>query len=326
MLKEKSIQPSIKLSVLMTVYNCAEYLAASIESILNQSFKDFEFIIINNASPDKAADIIAHYASQDKRIKVITNKKNVSFGAVTKQAISEGTGEYLAFAHGDDIYRDDRLEKQTAALDRDKKIGAVLTRQTHTSDQLKYKAIDSTIINFNRDIDIKSNLLRNIRFPISSLMFRRDILGKNNISFTDKYGGADDIMFYINLAQHTKFFIVSQVLTYSRIHSKQDSNVNNDIVVEGHLEVIKIHLARFNIQADTELLKRFIFYKRYRGNLDKSMQKEITQLVKEIISISNFYDYSSPSLGFKLKCLKILWQLTGLRIFFSSLLKIYLHK
>ena len=60
-----------KVSVLMSAYNCAEYLGEAIESILNQTFNDYEFIIINNASPDNCIDIIRHYAKLDRRIRVI---------------------------------------------------------------------------------------------------------------------------------------------------------------------------------------------------------------------------------------------------------------
>ena len=114
---------SPKVSVLMSAYNCVDYLGEAIESILNQTYDNYEFIIINNASPDNCIDIIRHYAKLDKRIRVINNTKNINFGAVQQQLIEEGVGEYLAFAHGDDIQLPCRLVKQVEFLDNHSDIG-----------------------------------------------------------------------------------------------------------------------------------------------------------------------------------------------------------
>jgi len=102
---------SILISVVMPVYNGGKYLPESIESILNQSYKEFEFIIVNDGSSDRSLEIIQHYANQDNRIKIISreNKGNVFS---LNEGILNATGKYIARIDQDDIARKERLKKQ----------------------------------------------------------------------------------------------------------------------------------------------------------------------------------------------------------------------
>ena len=106
------------ISVITTVYNCEEYIKLSIESILRQTFTDYEFIIINDGSTDKTSDIIKTY--KDKRIKFIDEKENKGITYRSNQAIESSSGEYIAIHDGDDISFSNRLEKQIEILKRKK--------------------------------------------------------------------------------------------------------------------------------------------------------------------------------------------------------------
>ena len=98
-----------KVSVLMPAYNSEKYIAEAIETILNQTFSDFEFIIINDGSTDKTAEIVNGYARADKRIKFINNNKNQGLIAVLNQGLDLCRGEYIARMDSDDIAINDRL-------------------------------------------------------------------------------------------------------------------------------------------------------------------------------------------------------------------------
>ena len=102
----------IKISVIMSVYNGEDYLSEAIESVLAQSFKDFELIIINDCSTDGTSDILAHYAALDSRVKVHTNEENLRLPSSLNKAISFSEGKYIARMDADDICLPDRLEKQ----------------------------------------------------------------------------------------------------------------------------------------------------------------------------------------------------------------------
>ena len=98
------MKKQIKVSVLMPAYNVEKYVGEAIESILNQTFKDFEFIIINDGSTDNTPKIIKEYAKKDKRIKFIDNKKNKGFIASLNECLDNATGEYVAKMDSDDIF------------------------------------------------------------------------------------------------------------------------------------------------------------------------------------------------------------------------------
>lgn len=107
----------IKISVIMSVYNGEAYLAEAIESVLGQSFTDFELIVINDCSSDRTGELLAHYASQDARVKVHTNEVNLRLPSSLNKAISLAQGKYIARMDADDICLPDRLEKQYAFME-----------------------------------------------------------------------------------------------------------------------------------------------------------------------------------------------------------------
>lgn len=98
-----------QLSVITTVYNCEQYINYSIESILNQTFSDFEFIIMNDGSTDNTVDIIKSY--QDPRIRFFDDDKNIKIPSRRNQAIKHANSSYLVIHDGDDISLPTRLEK-----------------------------------------------------------------------------------------------------------------------------------------------------------------------------------------------------------------------
>ena len=83
------------ISVVMPVYNTKEYVGKAIQSILDQTFSDFEFLIIDNGSTDGSGDVIARYAQADSRIRVIHNEKNVFIAEARNRALELVQGEYL---------------------------------------------------------------------------------------------------------------------------------------------------------------------------------------------------------------------------------------
>lgn len=101
-----------KISVIMSVYNGEEYLSQAIDSILNQTFTDWELIIINDCSTDGTAEILKKYASLDTRVKVYTNEENLKLPSSLNKAISYAKGKYIARMDADDISLYERLEKQ----------------------------------------------------------------------------------------------------------------------------------------------------------------------------------------------------------------------
>lgn len=101
-----------KISLIMSVYNGEDYLAETIDSIINQTFKEWEFIIINDCSTDKTAEILDKYSKEDSRIKVHTNETNLRLPSSLNKALSKAQGKYIARMDADDIALPTRLQKQ----------------------------------------------------------------------------------------------------------------------------------------------------------------------------------------------------------------------
>jgi len=100
-----------KVSVIMSVYNGGKYLEKAIESILNQTYKDFEFIIIDDGSTDGSPAIARRFAQRDKRITVLT-QPNAGPAKARNTALQQARGEWLAFIDSDDIYLPDAIQKR----------------------------------------------------------------------------------------------------------------------------------------------------------------------------------------------------------------------
>lgn len=106
--KEGINMPAI--SVIMPVYNTKEYVGKAIQSVLDQTFDDFEFLIIDNGSTDGSSAVIDDYARKDRRIRVIRNKKNVFIAEARNRALEQARGEYLYLIDSDDWILPDMLE------------------------------------------------------------------------------------------------------------------------------------------------------------------------------------------------------------------------
>lgn len=110
----------MKLSVTIATYNVQDFIKESLDSILNQTFKDFEVVCIDDGSKDKTVEILNFYASKDKRIKVIAKEENQGLAVARNESLALAKGEYIVFFDGDDIYDKTLFEKAISLLEKDK--------------------------------------------------------------------------------------------------------------------------------------------------------------------------------------------------------------
>lgn len=112
-------------SVVMPVYNRADVVGQAIESILNQTYQDFEFVIVDDGSTDDTPAVLKKYADQDKRIRIITHDQNKGIAAARNTAQKNARGKYLAIMDSDDLALPIRLEKQVLVMEEHPDIDAV---------------------------------------------------------------------------------------------------------------------------------------------------------------------------------------------------------
>lgn len=105
-----------KVSVIMPAYNCENFIDETIQSLLTQTYTNWELIAVDDCSTDKTAEIIKRYGESDSRIKYIRNEKNLGAALTRNKAVSIAKGQYLAFLDSDDIWKKEKLEKQLSFM------------------------------------------------------------------------------------------------------------------------------------------------------------------------------------------------------------------
>lgn len=206
-----------EISVVMSVYNGGRYIAAAIDSTLNQSFGDFEFIIVDDGSTDDTVSIIRNFG--DKRIKLIQNNHN--YIDSLNVGINYASGEYIARMDADDIMHVDRLKIQHAIMEEEQSITVCGTWMRRfganiSSDNLVGKVsglIENPLMRFTQG-DCIAN-------PTS--MIRTAFLREHKLQY-ENYAYAEDFKFWAEIAKlGGQFYIDSQPLLYYRISESQVS-------------------------------------------------------------------------------------------------------
>ncbi len=170
-----------RITVLMSVYNGEEYLAEAIESILRQTFRDFEFLIIDDGSTDGTKEIIE--SIQDSRIRLIS-RANKGFTASLNEGIEKARGEYIARQDADDLSLPQRLEREVVYLDAHPEVGMVGTNYT-IMDDADRPVVTTRLFTHPDDLAI-AELLSN-QFGHGSVMMRKSVV--NNVGLYDSRGG-----------------------------------------------------------------------------------------------------------------------------------------
>jgi glycosyltransferase involved in cell wall biosynthesis len=240
-----------KVTVLMPSYNAEKYLGEAVESILNQTFEDFEFIIINDGSTDKSADIIESYS--DKRIKAIHNQKNIGLIKTLNKGIYLSKGKYIARQDADDISLPDRLKKQVQFLDERPEIAMVgsaairINRDGKVLDVIKYPADNKSI---------KNSLLRQNTFWHTSVMLRKECLNEVG-SYREFFKYIEDYDLWLRISERYKVANFSEPLVKYRfqLNSVTVKNLKEQLIMQDITK--KIALERKKKGTDRFLIKSY---------------------------------------------------------------------
>jgi glycosyltransferase involved in cell wall biosynthesis len=211
-----------KVSVLTPIYNTnPTHLRECIESILNQTFTDFEFLILNDSPENTELDkVVKSY--KDDRIKYFKNEKNLGIAPSRNKLLKMARGEYVAIFDHDDISVPTRLEKEVAYLDAHPEIGVV-------SGWLQYFDKDNHVHQTPQDDgDIRIMLTDNCWVAHTAAMIRKPILVDNNIEYESFYSPAEDYQLWARLIDVTKFHNIQEVLVNYRTYSTNTSNTQKN--------------------------------------------------------------------------------------------------
>lgn len=180
------------ITVFMPVYNTEKYLKESIDSILNQTYKNFELLIIDDGSTDSSIDIINSY--DDDRIKLFRNEKNMGLPYTRNKGIELSKGEYIALMDSDDIAKVNRLEIQIDFLEKHKEFQVVGS----TQDLLVGDKINKAYRSNKEFIDVNAKLMFYSCVPNPTVMFRKNFFIKNDIKYREDRFVAEDYGFFVD--------------------------------------------------------------------------------------------------------------------------------
>ena len=202
-------------TVLMPVYNGEKYLKESIESILNQTFQDFELLLIDDYSTDKSLQIIKSFSS--KKIKLVCNEQNYGQSITMNNGIKLAEGKFIARLDQDDLSHPNRLEKQVKFLSENK--CTILGYLAYTINE--YSKITGYIKHPTTNNSIKNALGVDCALSHSSIMMKKDDILSIG-SYSKKYKIAMDWDLWIRAAKNGyEFMNIPEYLCYSRVHNLQ---------------------------------------------------------------------------------------------------------
>lgn len=272
----------------MSVYNGEKYLREAVDSILNQTYTDFEFIIINDGSTDGTKEILE--SCFDHRIRLF-NQENIGLTKSLNKGLKIAKGELIAHQDADDISLPGRLEKQVKYVDCHPEIGILGTWAEVIDDKNK---ILKTCREPTQPIDISWKLIFQNCLIHSCTMYRKKIICEIG-KYEEKIMRAQDYDLWSKLnIKNVKFAQIPEVLVQYRMHPNNISSIYNEIQEDTVRNVIQNNILHFlGIQIQLDLATAF-------RNLTKSVPLKNGNLVGEITELiqrlqKNFVENRNPT-------------------------------
>ena len=255
---------SMKLSVIMPVYNCREYLGDAIKSVFNGGISDVELIAVDDCSRDGSRELLKELAENEPRIKAIYNDENRGVAAVRNIALNAATGEYLAFCDSDDTLPDGSYAKMLAAAgDMDVVIGGFADLSDNGISRVTYLHSSERGSLFHALMSVSC---------LWTKLIRRELVMKNGLTFDEDMTIGEDVVFLARLSTLNPTFTVIDEVIYNHIHHSRASTASLTHIYslsafESHLECRK-RLISICESAGNSQAREYV-YENFSGYLDR---------------------------------------------------------
>ena len=280
------IKESPLISVIMPVYNAAPYIRQAIDSILNQSYANFEFIIIDDGSTDKSISIIQSF--QDSRIRFFRNDLNLKIVETLNRGLSLAKGKYIARMDADDVAMPERLHKQVAFMEENLDIGLCGTWYENIGDK-------QGVVKLATDHDeIVFRLLVHFEMLHPSWLIRSSLIQKYGLKYELLYG--EDYHFLFKMLPFTKIANLPEVQMKYRQFDSSMSKSNWNKTEENCRTVRRNIFALLGLKKVSD--RQLLFFKKcyYQDySFSKSDLNELNIFFQEIINLSSRQKIISPS-------------------------------
>lgn len=205
------------ISVLMSVHNGGAFLSKAIGSILHQTLKDFEFIIIDDGSTDDTWAVVSAAADRDRRIRPVKNEANIGLTASLNRGLDLASGRYIARQDADDVSLPNRFQEQVRRLEANLSLVLVGSAYEVIDAQGDIVGIESYP---ERDIAIRWRMLFDNAFAHSSIVLRRSVLVSNKLHYDEECRFAQDYELWSRLLRHGQGENIPVPLIRYRVHDR----------------------------------------------------------------------------------------------------------
>ena len=250
------------ISVILPIYNVAPYLRACLNSILAQTFTDFELILIDDASVDESSNIISEYARRDKRIRIITNKVNIGVAKCRNLGIDIAKGEFLTILDSDDYFSHDMLQEGICAF---RNTNTDISYWEHydlddiTGNIQPGNKVGKCIMNGITDISHPQNcpdyVFLLFKPPAWHKLYRTSFVRENNLQFQDLPSSNDVFFGRLSCVLARRIAYISKPLVYYRRNRSGQISSNGDSA-HGENSVIAMEFLRKHMM-DKRIFKNF---------------------------------------------------------------------
>lgn len=279
--------PLPKISVLLPVYNCELYIREAVDSILNQTYTDFELLIIDDASSDRTVSLIESY--NDSRIELIEKTLNTGYTNSLNLGLQLAKGKYIARMDGDDICLPERFAKQISFLEANSDVIVCGSWFSLIGSDRIVKVPES-------HEDIKVALLKGNCFAHPSVMIRKQSLEMFSIVYDVSKEPAEDYDLWARLVTKGKLYNLQEVLLDYRTHSNQVTKKHSDKQKDSVMRTKRnlFNLLEFNLLPEEELVLNKVLNKGEAFNFDdfdlfkKVLHKLLTSNAKNIFEPIGF--------------------------------------
>ena len=250
------------ISIIIPVYNVEKYLDECILSVINQTYKNLEILLIDDGSTDSSRDICYNYSEKDDRIQII-NKKNGGLASARNIGIAKATGEYIYFLDSDDYIKETTIEE-------------VINYMKNNDLDLCYFSADVVIedddLSWNKKMYIKRNhyipnkgisilkeLVDNNEYTCSNCMFisKSSLLKLNNLKYTEGYIYEDNYFAFMLAINSQKSGVLNKSLYFRRV--RKGSITTEDFVLKKRINSYKVVLNDFDhIKTNDKIVKKLL--------------------------------------------------------------------
>ncbi len=291
-------------SIILPVYNGEKYIKQSIESCLNQTYKDIELIIVNDCSTDGTQNIINSYASKDSRVYIINNKENKKLPASLNIGHNAAKGEFISWTSDDNIYTLNAIEfLYKSLIDNKKHLAYCNVTVIHENGEVKREI----------QYEEKENLLFGNCIG-SCFLYKKEVF-KRNKGYDESLFLVEDYDFWLRASLHSSFYHLNKTLYKYRLHNNSLTNtihINNEkkTLWKKNIETMYSNFSKSVMTKDFKVIAEFqgkiLMHQKIEFNWLKSNFEVLSTFINKINEYSNYNNKSKVEEVFLKQIMKVI--------------------